>query len=233
MRRINFSPYGASTSEQTEVAAAMKSGDLWVEVTDPLSRWKGCIGKIDLSTYYMDANYHRNHSHRSSAAHNKDFESLCGYYNKLPLWMDKKSIKVKVSQSAEVVALLDYSGPAVYTFNRNPLPEIPTQVDILGCEIIPGAFVAASGGTGMYLAKVKEIFQERYGHNSTRIRARLEIIIDAESPFAAEQRNQITRMIGHVPEDMVRKETTVAIENLMVMTPDMKQLAMITKLSRT
>lgn len=232
MRRINFSPYGVKASEQKEVAAAMKSGDLWVEVTDPLSKWKGCIGKLDLTDYYEDENYHRNHSHRSSAAHNKDFESLCGYYKKLPLLMDKKSIKVKVYQSTEAVALLDYSGPAVYAFNKNPLPEIPPQFDILGCDIVPGTYVAASGGTGMYLAKVKEIFQERYGHNSTRIRARLEVIIDAETGADAENRKAVARMVGSPVEEFQRTETTVAIENLMVMTPDMKQLAMITKLGK-
>lgn len=103
---------------------------------------------------------------------------------------------------------------------------IPQQYDLIGTEInIDSYVVSASGNGNVIIAKVTRIWDKK-GHSNTRqVRVDLEVVISPEL-IAYHNRSAAHRSFYAPP-----KTATAKIENVMVITPDMKQLAMIAKLA--
>jgi len=103
-------------------------------------------------------------------------------------------------------------------------PAVEQQYDLLGNEINVDSYVVSGTGQGeVIVAKVIRIYNSKAGgYSEYRIRVDLEIVLSSTliqyhaDPSAFYQRPKTT--------------TTAGISNVMVITPDMKQLAMIAKL---
>lgn len=205
-----------SNAELVVLTAELANASCWVEVTNPQSKWFGSIGEIDLNA--IRSYYAKNRFSSSTFGRNSIpapfAKTLSDFYYHAPgdVKLAKgKKLKLK-THAFDLKVLVGYTGPAVYKYASSTTQAIPPQYDLLGSEITPGSFVSASGGQGVYLAKVKELFWTK-GYSTNTVRVRLEVIVEPT-------------------EGYVSDNPTVGIHNVMVITPDIKQQAMIAKLAK-
>lgn len=104
---------------------------------------------------------------------------------------------------------------------------IPTQYDLIGNEIAVDAYVTFATGNGnVALGKITRVWDRagRGGVQPTR-----EVRVDIDVVLSQELVEYHANPSAYYYEP--RKDMTAKVENVMVITPDMKQLAMIAKLA--
>jgi len=199
----------AAASIKNAINAELANAECWFEITDPTSRWFGSIGTIDMTAIH---NLSTQRFGNMPRFRNTMLDNLMASYGCSPKLDLGKSVISANNHLYTMSLLVGYNGPKVYNFAKQTKQSIPAQYDLLGTEITPGAFVSASGGQGIYLGKVVEIFRVKAYHD--QIRVRLDVIVDP------------------IDGGYVSDKPTVNIRNIMVITPDIKQQAMISKLTK-
>ncbi|MNL15303.1 hypothetical protein D3C87_1362830 [compost metagenome] len=104
---------------------------------------------------------------------------------------------------------------------------IPTQYDLIGNEIKVDAYVTFATGNGnVALGKVTRVWDRAArgrSHPDREVRVDIDVVLSQE----------LVEYHANPPAHYYqpRKDMTAKVENVMVITPDMKQLAMIAKLA--
>lgn len=225
MRRIDLTGKNIpTTTDQARIEDLILKDNLWVEIKDPMNKWSGSIGKLDSKVIIAEnKKYAKQWRHKQMLYNTFMLFYFCEFN------MGNKSIKIKINDT-DLVVLDGYTGPGVYKYTKDIKPKLGQVLDLLGNEIKPGAFVAASSGTGIFLAVVEELTQHKGYGKTWDIRARLRIVI--ESTRGTPQHTVALYNALGLPPPAGQDECTVAIDNLMVITPDVTQQATIARLSK-
>lgn len=221
MREIDINPQTTPDYQLVNAALALeKNGHIWIKIDDPFSPRHGTIGRLVSTKYLKELNKNKNSvSQSATPLSNKQrwsFETVLK--SKLQDFQigPKKFISPQLARFF-IKWLPDYTGPYVDCYDKDVSKNEFFLYDLLDNRIEVGAFVAASGGSGMFLGTVEEIYADRKDHAIT-LRANI-------------------RVMYTTPPDpnysWVRPtHSTVNVQNLIVITDKIKQQAMMAKLAK-